>query len=311
MAERVSSGVEVTSKLVTLAEAAALVRDGDHLALGGFSIARNAMAFTRELIRQGRRDLTVSQCILGLDSELLVAAGCVRRLVYSGGSLDRFGQLQCVNRAVEQGRVVAEYYSGLAICFRYLAGALGLPFMPIKSMLESDLLTELQEVTAPDNVREMDCPFTGERLLLVRAMVPDVAVIQVQMADEEGNARILGPLWENSEAARAARKVVLVAEEIVPTEVIRQQPELTVIPGFRVDAVVHVPYGAHPTSLYRYYDYDADHLRMYVARSKTDAGAAEYLEEYVFGPRDHFEYLERVGGVAKLSSLKADVLLGY
>lgn len=314
------------SKIKTLAEAAALVHDGEHLALSGFSIARNAVALARELVRQGRRDLVLSQCILGLDTELLVGAGCVRHLVYGGGSLDRFGQLERVNRAVEQGRVTAEYTSSLSVCFRYLAGALGLPFMPIKSLLGSDLLKPVPVGAAlappaappdaplmatPDYLREIDCPFTGEPLALLRALTPDVAIIQVQQADEEGNARILGPLWDNNEAAKAASQVIVITEEIVPDELIRQQPELTTIPAFRVSAVVPLRYGAHPTSLYRYYDYDADHLKMYAARNKSQSGFDEYLHEYVLGLESHDEYIELVGGEARLATLKADPTLGY
>src|SRR5689334_18205805 len=141
------------NKVVSLAEAAALVKDGDHVALSGFACARNATAFSHELIRQGRRDLTLSACILGLDADLLVGAGAAKRLIYGGGSLDRYGPIFCVNRAYEQKKVVAEYYSSLAVTFRYLAGALGIPFMPIQSMMGSDLLTRLKEETAPDNVR--------------------------------------------------------------------------------------------------------------------------------------------------------------
>lgn len=299
------------SKVRTLAEAAALVRDGDHLALSGFACARNAVAFSHELIRQGRRDLTLSACILGLDADLLVGAGCAQRLIYGGGSLDRYGPIQCVNRAYEQGTVVAEYYSSLSVAFRYLAGALGIPFIPIRSMLGSDLLTKLEEETAPDNLWEMDCPFTGEHVVLLRALQPDVAVVQVQMADEEGNAWILGPRWENAEAAKAARQVIVVTEELVSTDIIRRQPELTAIPGFRVSAVVPLLYSAHPTSVFRYYDHDEDHLRLYVSKARTEAGVAEYVREYVLEPKDHFDYLERVGGVARLASLKADPLLGY
>lgn len=299
------------SKVMSLAEAAGLVHDGDHLALGGFACARNAVAFSHELIRQRKRDLILSACVLGLDADLLVGAGLVRRLIYGGGSLDRYGPIQCVNRAYEQGKVVAEYYSSLAVCFRYLAGALGVPFIPIKSMLGSDLLTRLEEETAPDNVRQMDCPFTGEHLVLLRALVPDIAVIQVQMADEEGNAQILGPRWENNEAAKAARQVIVIAEELVSTNAIREQPELTVVPGFRVSAVVPLPYGAHPTSLFRYYDHDEEHLKFYVSKARSEAGVAEYLQEYVLEPGDHFGYLERVGGITRLAALKADRLLGY
>jgi glutaconate CoA-transferase, subunit A len=294
------------SKVKTLAEAAGLVKDGDHVALSGFAISRNAVAFSHELIRQGRRRLTLSQAIVGLDADILVGAGCVRHLIYGGGSLDRFGLVEQINRAYEQKRITTESYSSLAVCYRYLAGALGVPFMPIKSLLGSDVLERLREF---GNVREMDDPFSGERVLLLKALQPDFMVLQAQMADEEGNARVLGPLWDSKEAARAASQVIVIAEDLVPTEVIRQQPELTTMPGFRVSAVVPLTYGAHPTALYRCYDYDSDHLREYVSRSREDFEG--YLREYVLGPADHQEYLERVGGVRKLASLKADVLYGY
>src|SRR6266540_5833457 len=310
MVATAGTGPAGASKVKTLAEAAALV-NGDHLGLSGFAIARNAVALSHELIRQGKRELTLSGCVVGLDADLLVGAGLVRRLIYGGGSLDRFGPIQCVNRAYERGNLVAEYYTSLAVCFRYLAGALGLPFMPIKSLLESDVLEVLERETAPDAVRETSCPFTGERLVLLRALTPDVTVVQAQMADEEGNARVLGPLWDTNEAAKAARQVIVIAEELVPTEVIRQQPELTTIPGFRVSAVVPLPYGAHPTSLYRCYDYDAEHLKLYASQSRTEEGIAEYLREFVLEPKDHFEYLERIGGIARLAPLKADPILGY
>ena len=300
-----------TGKVKSLAEAAALVKDGDHVALGGFACARNAMAFSHELIRQGRRDLTLSACVFGMDADILVGAGAVRRLIYGGGSLDRYGPIQCVNRAVERNQVIPAYFSSLAVTFRYLAGALGIPSIPIKSMLGSDLLPRLEQETAPDDVLEMDDPFTGERVVLLRAMVPDVAVVQVQMADAEGNARILGPRWENGEAVRAARQVVVITEDLVATEYIRQQPELTAIPGLRVNAVVNLPFGAHPTGLYKYYDHDEVHLRRYVSLARTDAGVEEYLREFVLEPRDHYEYLDRVGGMRTLSALKADPWLGY
>ena len=293
------------SKIRTLPEAAGLVKDGAHLALSGFAISRNAVAFSHELIRQGRRNLTISQAIVGLDADILVGAGCVRHLVYGGGSLDRFGLVEQINRAYELKRITTESCSSLAVCFRYLAGALGVPFMPIKSLLGSDIVERLRE---SGSVHEMDDPFTGERLLLLKAMQPDFMVLQAQMADEEGNARVLGPLWDSKEAARAAREVIVIAEELVPTETIRQQPELTTIPGFRVSAVVPLRHGAHPTALYRCYDYDSDHLREYVARSRSDFDG--YLRDYVLG-KSHDEYLELVGGSRKLAQLKADPVYGY
>lgn len=295
----------MVSKLKSLPEAAALVKDGDHLALSGFAISRNAVAFSHELIRQGRRDLTVSQAIVGLDADILVGAGCVKHLIYGGGSLDRFGLVDQINRAYEQKRITTESYSSLAVCFRYLAGALGVPFMPIKSLLGSDVLERLRGSGA---VHEMDDPFGGERVLLLKALQPDFMILQAQMADEDGNARVLGPLWDSKEAARAAKEVIVIAEELVPTEQIRQQPELTLVPGFRVAAVVPLKYGAHPTALFRCYDYDADHLRAYVSRSRKDFDS--YLRDFVLD-RTHDEYLERVGGASKLNELKADPVYGY
>jgi glutaconate CoA-transferase subunit A len=296
------------SKVRTLAEAAALVKDGDHVALSGFAVSRNAVAFSHELIRQGRRDLTISQAIVGLDADVLVGAGCVKHLIYGGGSLDRFGLVEQINRAYEQQRISTESYSSLAVCFRYLAGALGVPFMPIKSLLGSEILERLR---ASGNVREMDDPFGGEKVLALKALQPDFMVLQAQMADEDGNARVYGPLWDSKEAARAAKQTIVIAEELVPTEVIRAQPELTTIPGFRVAAVAPVTYGAHPTALFRCYDYDADQLKAYVAASRKPDTYQAYLDRYVYEPKDHNEYLERVGGVGKLANLKADLLYGY
>lgn len=288
-------------KVVPLAEAAALVRDGDDVALCGFATARNAVAFAHELIRQRRRELTLSGAVFGFESDLLVGAGCARRIIYGGGSLDRYGPLLRVSDAIERRRIAVEYGSSLSVVFRYLAGALGLPSMPIKSLLGSDLLRGLER-DAPDVVRLVDDPFTGERLVLLKALVPDVAVVHVQRADDEGNAQILGPRWDNLEATRAAETTIVLAEEIVTSETIRAQPELTVVPGFRVSAVVRARYGAHPTSVYRHYDYDADHLRLYVERSRTQTAFDEYLREYVLD-RDLAGYLERVGGGARLQEL--------
>src|SRR3972149_2326099 len=149
-----------SSRLVTLKEAAALVPDGATVALGGFAVARNAVAFVNELIRQGRRHLTLTQTIGGMETDLLVGAGCVERLVYGGGSLDRFGQVACISRAVESGSIRVESYSTLTMTLPYLDGRLGLPLLPSTSLLQSDVLRSL-EAAAPDAVRRAQCPFTA------------------------------------------------------------------------------------------------------------------------------------------------------
>ncbi|MBC7227495.1 MAG: CoA transferase subunit A [Thermoflexales bacterium] len=298
------------SKLATLAEAVASIPSGAHVALSGFAITRCNMAFAREVIRQGIRRLTVSQCVGAMDADLLVGAGAVERMIYGGGSLDRFGRLNNVNRAIESGTLIAEEYSSLSVAFRYLAGALGLPFIPIRSLRGSDILARLQRI-APENVSMVRDPFTGEEWLALRPLVPDVAVVQVQMADEEGNAWIFGPRWDNEEQVKASQRVIVITEQLVPTEIIRRDPERTVIPGFKVSHVVHLPFSAHPTSVYRVYDYDAEHIREYAAATKTPEGFQAYLEKYVFGVRDHWEYLELIGGMKHLTPLLADPILGY
>jgi glutaconate CoA-transferase subunit A len=142
-------------------------------------------------------------------------------------------------------------------------------------------------------------------------LLPDVSVVQVQIADAEGNAWIFGPRWDNTEQVRASKRAIVIAEEIVSTEVIRREPERTVIPGFLVSHVVHLPFSAHPTSVYRAYDYDAEQIEAYVQAQETREKFDAYLERYVFGVKDHWEYLERIGGMKRLSALRADAILGY
>jgi glutaconate CoA-transferase subunit A len=298
------------TKLSTLAEAVSSIPEGAHVALSGFAITRCTMAFAAEVIRQGIKKLTVSQCVGAMDADLLVGAGAVERIIYGGGSLDRFGRLNCINRGIEQGTLVAEEYSSLSMAFRYLAGALGLPFIPIRSLRGSDILKRLQE-GAPSEIAYVDDPFTGDDWLVLKPLTPDVAVVQVQVADEEGNAWILGPRWDNEEQVKASERTIVITERMVPTETIRQDAERTVIPGFRVSRVVHLPFAAHPSSVYRAYDYDADQMRLYAEATKTPEGLKEYLDKYVYGVSDHWAYLERIGGMKHLTGLMADPILGY
>jgi glutaconate CoA-transferase, subunit A len=298
------------NKLTTLAEAVASIPTGAHIALSGFAITRCTMAFAREVIRQGLKSLTISQCVGAMDADLLVGAGAVDRIIYGGGSLDRFGRLACVNRGIEDGSLIAEEYSSLSVAFRYLAGSLGLPFIPIRSLRGSDLLRRIEEKSAND-VAEISDPFTGESWLALKPLLPDVAVVQVQTADEEGNAWLMGPRWDNVEQVKSSRRAIVIAERIVPGEVIRQDPERTVIPGLFVSHVVELPFAAHPTSVYREYDYDAEQIERYVEATRTPETIRKFLDEFVFGIKDHWEYLEKVGGLRRLNSLRADPILGY
>jgi glutaconate CoA-transferase subunit A len=297
-------------KLTTLADAVASIPTGAHIALSGFAITRCTMAFAREVIRQGLKHLTISQCVGAMDADLLVGAGAVDRIIYGGGSLDRFGRLACVNRGIEDGSLIAEEYSSLSVSFRYLAGSLGLPFIPIRSLRGSDLLSRIKEKSAGD-VADISDPFTGESWLALKPLLPDVAVIQVQTADEEGNAWLMGPRWDNIEQVKSSQRAIVIAERIVSGEVIRQDPERTVIPGLFVSHVVELPFAAHPTSVYREYDYDDEQIERYVEATRTPETFNNYLDEFVFGVKDHWEYLEKVGGLRRLNSLRADPILGY
>jgi acyl CoA:acetate/3-ketoacid CoA transferase alpha subunit len=301
----------VASKVKSVAEVVRTIPDGAHIALGGFAIARNVITVVHELIRQRKKNLTLSQCVMGMDTDLLVGAGLVSRLIVGGGSLDRFGLVQCVNRARETGQVTSLDYTSLSVCFAYLAGALGISFIPIKSLLASEVLERLEQGPGAESLRRMNCPFTGEEYVLLKALTPDVSLVHVQAADEEGNCHIHGPRWENEEQAKAARRVVLITEELVPTELFRQHPARTIIPAHRVEAVIHQPFGAHPTAVYSCYDYDAEHLELYVQHARAPERMRDYIANYVLGTRDHAEYLEKIGGARKLEELKADPVLGY
>ena len=298
------------TKLTTLNEAVSSIPPGAHLALSGFAITRCTMAFSREVIRQGINHLTISQCVGAMDADMLVGAGAVDRLIYGGGSLDRFGRLNCVNRGIEDGTLAVEEYSSLSVAFRYLAGALGIPFIPIRSLRGSDLMAQLKEQSG-SNLANITDPFTGENWPVLKPLLPDVAVVQVQVADEEGNAWIMGPRWDNAEQVRASQRTIVITERVVTDETIRLNPERTVIPGLFVSHVVELPFAAHPTSVYRAYDYDAEQIQAYVEATRTPESFRVYLDQYVYGVRDHWEYLERIGGLQRLTSLQADPVKGY
>jgi acyl CoA:acetate/3-ketoacid CoA transferase alpha subunit len=290
MTSRPSKDLDPSSRLATLGEAAALVSDGASLGLGGFSIARNSIAFAHELIRCERRDLVVSQTIAGLETDLLVGAGCVRRLVYAGGSLDRFGQLARIAEAIEAGRLEVEAYSGLSLVLRYLAGGLGLPFVATKSLLRSDILSQLL-AGAAHAVRASTSPFGGDDVVLLAPLTPDFAIVTVQLADSRGNYVIEGPTWDSHELIAAATHVILLAERVVETDELREHAAV-VHAAPHTAAVVSAPWAAYPTSLYQVHDYDDDHLRRYVELSSSGEGFDRYLSEFVLSSVDHAQFIE-------------------
>ena len=263
------------SKVVSLEEAMASIEDGSHLALTGFAITRNAVAAALELVRARRRGLRLTQVIVGLETDLLVGAGCVEHLVYSGGSLDRFGLVHAVNRAIASGEVKIEEYSTLSLTLRLAAGSLGLPFVPTRSMLGSGLLDRLRDT---GEVVEQPDPFTGAPVLVLSPVRPEVAIVHADSCDEEGNATVSGPRWSLRETALAARRVIVTAERVVLRGTI--PPERVVVPGAVVSAVVEVPGGARPTAMPGHYDYERDWLEAHVEATKAGGASFDrYLDE--------------------------------
>lgn len=263
------------TKVASLEEVVGQVEDGAHLAFGGFAITRCVVAAAEELVRTGKRDLELTQVIGGLDTDIAVGGGCVRKLRYSGGSLDRFGPLASVNRAIAAGDVELEEYSSLALTLRLHAAALGLPYVPATTMLGSDLLGDVAE--RRDAVRVESDPFTGAPVLALAALRPELAFVHVDVADEAGNATISGPTWSARQTALAAARTVLLAEEVVAVGSL--DPDDVVIAAPFVAAVCRVEGGAAPTAAYGRYDYDREQLEAY-ARASREGGAAyeAYLE---------------------------------
>lgn len=297
-------------KVCSLREAVSSISPGEHIALPGFAITRCAMAFAHEIIRQNIDHLTISQCVGAMDADLLVGAGMVERFIYGGGSLDRFGRLNQVNQTIENGTLKVEEYSSLSVTFRYLAGALGIPFIPIHSLRGSDLLKQIEQRN-PGDTAYINDPFSGEKWLTLKPLLPDVAIALVQAADEEGNARIAGPRWDNLEQIRASKRTIVITNSLISTEEIRKEPEKTIVPGFFVTHVVELPFAAHPTSMYGAYDYDANHIKDYVAASQSELTYQAYLDTYIRNVKDHQEYMSKIGDDAHWKELIADPGLGY
>ncbi len=303
-------GKQLGSKVMTAQQAVErYVSDGATVGMGGQSIGRCSMALAHEIVRQGKKDLTLVGCNLALSTDIMVGAGLVKRTESGTGNLERFGTAFRWRNAIETGRLEVGDYSHLAMASRFLAGALGLPFMPSKSMLGSDILDK--RGNDPERPFEMiDNPWNpGEPVVLLPALTPDVSIIHVQKADEMGNVVIEGFTTQEPEMVRASRTVIVSCEEIVGSDVIRSDPDRTTIPYIFVDAVVEQPWGAYPTSTHRYYEHDAEHLRHYQACARAGGEEYEaYLKEFVYGCVTFDDYLEKAAGVKRLNQLHSSML---
>jgi 3-oxoacid CoA-transferase subunit A/glutaconate CoA-transferase subunit A len=291
---------KLVDKRTTVAEAVRrFVPDGSLVAVGGFGHIRIPMALVYEIVRQRIRDLTVIGKTAVHELDILIGGGCVSRVevAYAFGHELR-GLSPCGRRAVESGQVrVTGEISNAGFQWRFLAAAMGVPFMPVRSMLGTDTIKK-------SSARVIEDPWSGKPICLVPACYPDVALFHVHRCDQYGNAQIDGILVEDFELARAARRVILTTEEIIPHEEIQSQPWRTTIPFYLVDAVIQVPFGAHPTEMPVRYYFDEEHIAHWLEVSKTAEGVEQYFKEYVFGVPNYEAYLEKVGGEHLLAHLK-------
>lgn len=295
------------NKVMTAAEAVgSLVTDGATLGIGGQTLGRVTMSLAHEIIRQGIKDLTLVGCSMSMSMDMLVGARLVRRTECGTGNLERIGTTMRWRRAIEEGRLEVEDYSHLGMASRFLAGSLGLPFMPSKSMLGTDILNK-KNPHGRKAYELIDNPWEpGDPVVLVPALNPDVSIIHTQKADRMGNVVIEGFTTHEVEMAKASNAVIVSCEELIDTDDVRSDPDRTAIPYIYVDAVVVQPWGAYPTSTYRYYVQDEDHLRRY--QSVARAGGAEYDEYLRRAVYDHATFdgfLEREVGSARLDELRA------
>jgi glutaconate CoA-transferase, subunit A len=284
------------SKVVTMREAIAThVHDGDTVVIEGFTHLI-CFAAGHEIIRQGRRNLTLARLTPDLIYDQMIAAGCARKLVFSWAGNPGAGSLHAFRRAVE-GKgppLELEEYSHFGMVARLSAGASRLPFWAMRNYMGTDL-----PVVNP-SIRTVTCPYSGEVLATVPALNPDVTIVHAQRADVEGNAQIWGLLGVQKEAAFASDRVIVVVEELVDEAIIRADPNRTVIPGLIVDAVVVEPWGAHPSYAQGYYDRDNAFYIDWEPISRDPSALSRYLDEFVHGVEDRREYVGRCGGLERL-----------
>lgn len=277
------------SKLISLSEAIEqFVKDGDSVYAAGFTHLI-PFAAGHEIIRLKKRDLVLARATPDLIYDQMVAAGCARKVIFSYMGNPGVGSLRIVRAAIERGELEWEEYSHFGMITRLQAGASGLPFLPMNQTGAVDL-----ENVNP-NIKRIPDPYGGPEVIVVPALNPDVAIVHVQRADVNGNAHLWGIIGEQKEAAFAAKKVILTAEEIVDESVIRSDPNRTMIPGIVVSAVCHVPFACHPSYAQGYYDRDNEFYLAWDRISESVDSVRSWLDEWVHGVKDRTQYWEKLG----------------
>jgi glutaconate CoA-transferase, subunit A len=289
---------KMVSKVTTVEEAVEkFVSDGDYVAIGGFGGVRIPVAVIHEIIRKKRKNLGFSGHVSTHDCQLLSAGECFDRCdaAYIVG-LEARGLSSNARRVFQSGNInVAEWSNG-GLSWRFKAAAMGVPFLPIRSMLGTDTFNR-------SAAKEMLCPFTGKKVAAVPALYPDVAVIHVHRADIYGNCQIDGIVVADDDIAKASKKVIITTEKLVDNDEIRREPNRTVIPYWTVDAVIEVPFGSYPGNMPGVYFSDEEHLSEWLKVEKDEQLFKEFLEKNIYSSKNFSEYLEKNGGMEKMNKL--------
>lgn len=290
----------MTNKLMTVSDAVRrFVHDGDYLASGGFGGVRISTAFLHEIVRQRIRHLGLSGHTATHDFQILAAGHCFDRcdIAYIVG-LEMRGLSPNARRIMESGEVRVTEWTNATLDWRYKAAAMGVPFLPARSTLGTDVFKH-------SALKEIACPFTGQKLVAVPALYPDIAVIHVHRADVYGNAQVDGIAIADFDVARAAKHLVITTERIVSTDEIRKEPSKTLVPYWMVDAVCHVRYGSYPGNMpYEYYS-DEEHLAEWMEAEKDEATLQTFIDKYIYGTKNFEEYLALKGGDKRMAELIA------
>lgn len=313
-------------KRMTINEAVELIKDGDSLTFSGFTIWRRPMAMVYEIVRQRKKDLHLMEVNSGTHGEVLIGAGCVKIWESCWIGHELYGKLGAnMARKLKSGELIVEDYSHVHMVMRLAAGAMGVPYLPTRASLGTDIINPEYDVLGKKGLRNgfsakiphkkfefSKDPFYGELgdVILVPAAKPNVCVAHVQQVGEEGTVKVLGQRYSDAEAMKAADTLIVVAEEIVPEEVIRREPTANLLPHYLVDAIVEQPWGAHPTGCFGFYEVDGAFIRDFYNKTRTQEGYDAWAEEWILKVGDFNEYLYKLG-FNRLDTLRANSSCKY
>ncbi len=296
---------ERTSKLCSLSELVARIPDGARVAFGGFAVYQKPMAIVREIVRQHKKELTIVGTVHSMDADMLIGAGCVKRIETSYVGMEKYGLAPNFRRAVQQGRIQVVHYPEMLAWDRFRADREGWPFWPCYCLGGCEGILENSEI------KEYRCPVTGKQAWALPAAKPDVVIVHAYQGDCYGNLRLqphsMLPQAMDVEMARSCSCVLATIEELIAHDELCKTPHLNQIPAMRTTAICAAPYGSHPLSTLLKKREDAQHMRLYIEAAKNDESFAGYLDKYIYGTRDEAQYLALIGQ-AHLEALKEETV---